>query len=279
VTQPFLELAALWPYLPHFRVVAEYESLSKASRRFGLSPAALSKAIRTLERTLALELFDRAGGKLRLNDHGRTLLGAIRAAMRDIDDAIAAARGAPTAHALRVALDSAWGGLVLPADSTSDTELVDVPANVVRTLLRGDADIVFHGDPLSHAELDTQLVATFPRAVCVATRHRASARDELAFVAIRSGDGWPSHVARRCTLTATTLAHALAAAATGACAVVAPVALAPRFGLRALDTDPGIAPLTLWATIRRSRGGAPSSAQRFRELARAHCGGQVSDGR
>jgi DNA-binding transcriptional LysR family regulator len=275
--QPFLDLAKLWPYLPHFRIVAEYESLSKASRRFGLSNAALSKAIRTLERSLQLELFDRAGGKLRINDHGRALLGAIRGAMRDIDDAIGALRGVPAPTALRVALDSAWACIVLACASGDDVELIDLPAAIARALLRADADIVIHTEPVAHHELDTTAIATFERAVCVATQDPLAATLSSAALADKPfiahhADGWPAQFPRRVAFATGSLAHALSAAASGACATVAPRELAGRFGLRAITvSDAQLPPLTLWASVRRSRRGAPTAPLRWRDKVREHC--------
>ena len=57
-----------------FRVVAESGSTAAAAGAISLSQSATSAAINELERTLELELFDRIGKRLQLNDNGRALL-------------------------------------------------------------------------------------------------------------------------------------------------------------------------------------------------------------
>src|ERR1700744_1524327 len=57
-----------------FRVVAETGSTAAASSSIALSQSATSAAINELERILELQLFDRIGKRLQLNDNGRALL-------------------------------------------------------------------------------------------------------------------------------------------------------------------------------------------------------------
>jgi DNA-binding transcriptional LysR family regulator len=57
-----------------FRVVAESGSTAGAAAAIALSQSATSAAINELERLLELQLFDRVGKRLQLNDNGRMLL-------------------------------------------------------------------------------------------------------------------------------------------------------------------------------------------------------------
>ena len=57
-----------------FRVVAETGSTAAAAGTISLSQSATSAAINELERLLELQLFDRVGKRLQLNDNGRALL-------------------------------------------------------------------------------------------------------------------------------------------------------------------------------------------------------------
>ncbi len=57
-----------------FRVVADTGSTAAAAGRISLSQSAASAAINELERLLELQLFDRIGKRLQLNDNGRALL-------------------------------------------------------------------------------------------------------------------------------------------------------------------------------------------------------------
>jgi DNA-binding transcriptional LysR family regulator len=57
-----------------FRCVAETGSTAAAAAAIALSQSATSAAINELERVLELQLFDRIGKRLQLNDNGRALL-------------------------------------------------------------------------------------------------------------------------------------------------------------------------------------------------------------
>ena len=57
-----------------FRVVAESGSTAAAAATIALSQSATSAAVNELERVLELQLFDRIGKRLQLNDNGRMLL-------------------------------------------------------------------------------------------------------------------------------------------------------------------------------------------------------------
>ncbi|MCF2860479.1 LysR family transcriptional regulator [Pseudoalteromonas sp. SMS1] len=56
--------------LHKFLVIAQQQSLQKAAQLLDTSPSALSKSLKRLENSLQVELFDRIGKSLRLNDHG-----------------------------------------------------------------------------------------------------------------------------------------------------------------------------------------------------------------
>ncbi|MBL9014674.1 MAG: LysR family transcriptional regulator [Myxococcales bacterium] len=263
----FLELSKVWSWLPHFRVVAEYESLSRASRRFGISSAALSKAVRTLEKGLGVELFDRAGGKLRLNARGRALLEVIRNDMRDLDDVITAIRSTRAPDFVRVAMDPAWAGVLVPPGT--GVELVDAPAAVSRALLRGEADVVLHGEPVASPELDTVPVGAFARAICTASEDEPRG---FAAIVIRGAiaDGWPVERTRDVAVVTHSLAHAAAVVTQGMLAAVLPIAIARAFRLRIVDTpDLVLPPCPMYATTRRARGG-DSAPLRWRDRACTH---------
>ncbi len=273
--QAFLKLTKVWPWLPHFRVVAEVESLSRAARRFGMTSAALSKAIRTLEKLLGVQLFDRAGGKLRLNEQGRALLVAVRANMRDIDDAITSLRA--RTDALRIAVDPALATVVLSPWPAS-LEILDVPAEIAPSLLRGDVDAVVHVGAVVNPELDSQQIANLARGLFVARAVPArsvaalvesiveSIADRAAPFPVVSLDD-PS---RREAVTTASLAHAIAWVTSGSGAAVLPCTLATRLGLQAVELETELPALPLWATVRRARG-APGAAFAWREDVRVRC--------
>lgn len=58
-------------HLRHFHAIAVEGSLKAAGSRVGVAPSTLSEQMRLLEATLDQPLFDRSGGRLRLNEAGR----------------------------------------------------------------------------------------------------------------------------------------------------------------------------------------------------------------
>lgn len=77
-------------HLYYFHVVAESGSLGAAARKLSVTKPTISTQVRQLESFLGKELFDRRGGRLRLNDEGRiahrhtkTMFEAGRALMRE----------------------------------------------------------------------------------------------------------------------------------------------------------------------------------------------------
>lgn len=67
----------LYPLL-YFTTVAETGSLTRAAERLSISAPALSNSIRRLEADLGIDLFDRAGRSLILNDCGREYLSYVQ---------------------------------------------------------------------------------------------------------------------------------------------------------------------------------------------------------
>lgn len=60
--------------LKYFSVVAELENMSMAAHKLHVSQPSLSMTIGRLEDDLGIPLFDRIGGKIRLNQIGKDLL-------------------------------------------------------------------------------------------------------------------------------------------------------------------------------------------------------------
>jgi len=79
-------------HLAHFHVVAERGSLKNAGERLKVAPSTLSEQMRALEEALGRDLFDRTGGRLRANAHGRRvrrrtakIVDALDELLRDLD--------------------------------------------------------------------------------------------------------------------------------------------------------------------------------------------------
>src|SRR5262245_4885717 len=72
-----------------FAMAARSRTFLEAARRLNVTPSAVSHQIRSLERLLGSELFDRQGRSVRLNSAGAGLLKSVEPALRAIEEAAA----------------------------------------------------------------------------------------------------------------------------------------------------------------------------------------------
>lgn len=80
--------------------------MARAAERLGIEQSPLSRAMRDLERSLGVPLFDRSSRLTRLNWAGQVLLGESRRVLATVDQAIQAARGEAQGYqsCLRIAI-------------------------------------------------------------------------------------------------------------------------------------------------------------------------------
>jgi LysR family transcriptional regulator, carnitine catabolism transcriptional activator len=76
--------------LRYFLAVVEEGGVTRAARSLHVAQPSLSQALRTLERELGVELFQRVGRTLRLTAAGEALIGPARQTLRTMDSARAA---------------------------------------------------------------------------------------------------------------------------------------------------------------------------------------------
>ena len=145
-------VAALWNWLPAFRVVAEYGSIQKAALVLHVSPSSLSRTIKLIEEVIGAPLFLRNPSGLTLTAFGTDLLKGTREAMRRVDDAlesggatrlrgstlVAGAQGSVLARlvGLSAAPLTAMGGVRFRMVALNEERAVE-------ELLRGNLDLAF----------------------------------------------------------------------------------------------------------------------------------------
>src|SRR5437763_7703915 len=71
-----------------FLAVAEERSFTRAGKRLGVSPSAMSHAVRGLEETLGVRLLSRTTRSVAPTEAGEQLLARLRPALTDIEDAL-----------------------------------------------------------------------------------------------------------------------------------------------------------------------------------------------
>ncbi|UTV58669.1 LysR family transcriptional regulator [Burkholderia arboris] len=156
--------------LTTFITIAEQRSFSGAARILGVSPSALSHAIRHLEARLGVRLFNRTTRSVALTEAGEQLLLRVRPAVADLEDALndaATARNRPSGQIRISASEAASRPLilhVLPAfaarypdihvEFVVDSRLIDIVEHGFDAGIRVREDVprdmiaVRFGDPL-----------------------------------------------------------------------------------------------------------------------------------
>ena len=194
----------VWSWLPAFRAVAEAEHLPTAAHALGIVPSSVSRTVKQLEDELGVPLFDRTTKSLVLNQAGKTLVTAVREAMRIVDDALGAAVGDDLRGNVGVVASSDLiQAVLIPAAATlaeahpllAVSTIVAPPTEMAEMLLRGEADAaIVTQAPASHPDLRAFEIATWTRSIY----GRAGARttEEHRYVVIGTpadvqDDGWP----------------------------------------------------------------------------------------
>lgn len=102
-------------HLASFVQSAEAGSFSAAARRLGLTPAAVSKNVATLEARLGVRLFQRSTRKLTLTENGERFLHEVGGALTTLQDAVAGMSkdDGKAAGTLKVSVGQAFGRVYL----------------------------------------------------------------------------------------------------------------------------------------------------------------------
>lgn len=156
-----------------FLAVAEAGSFSEAARRLGISPSAVSQAIRSLEERLGTPLFRRSTRSVRLTDVGNDYLRAAAPAVEQLRRAAedAAGRGGRPSGSLRLTMPRApfelaiADTLVAFKDAYPEVELeIAVEARLVDIVKQGyDAGLRFG----NHLEKDMVAVQVAPASTAI----------------------------------------------------------------------------------------------------------------
>ena len=82
------QLPSLLPSLAWFALVAQHGSFTKAAEEVGVSRAALSQNLKSLEKQLGAKLLYRTTRDMSLTEAGRQLLESVGPALQRIDQAV-----------------------------------------------------------------------------------------------------------------------------------------------------------------------------------------------
>ncbi len=195
-------LRTAWPWLPAFRAVAETEHLPTAAHQLDVVPSSLSRTVKLLEDELGVALFDRTGKTLVLNDAGRTILAAVRDAMRSLDEAFTRAAGnelrgnigaVASSDLAYTLLAPACAELVSSQPDLCTSLVIASDAAVPGLLLRGDADVAVVLTPPDQPDLVVTELANWSRGVYGASERAATSRCvAVGTPSNHADDGWPA---------------------------------------------------------------------------------------
>ncbi|AXL50857.1 LysR family transcriptional regulator [Paraburkholderia caffeinilytica] len=140
-----MQLRAGLSELTAFIAIAEHRSFRSAARTLGVSPPALSHAVRSLEESLNVRLFNRTTRSVALTEAGEHLLRRVGPALADLEDGINEVASAGSRPSGSIRISTAEAGArplilhVLPAflaaypdihvEIVVDTRLVDIVAD------------------------------------------------------------------------------------------------------------------------------------------------------
>ena len=95
--------------LRYFLKVSETESMTKAAIQLHVAQPSLSKSVSRLESELGVELFDRVGRRIRLNEYGRCFQKYAREALLSLDNGICSVKDMVAAEGRELVLATSLG--------------------------------------------------------------------------------------------------------------------------------------------------------------------------
>ncbi|TDF94752.1 LysR family transcriptional regulator [Paenibacillus piri] len=184
--------------LQYFRTVARLEHMTRAAQELRIAQPALSKTIARLEEHVGVPLFDRQGGRIRLNPFGRAFLNKVEAALALLEDGrkevlelAGLEHGSIHLTTLTLARLSEPLGEFLSLHPNVNMQITQASTEEITQLIEaGAVDIGFTAMPLEYpgiahvTVLKEQLYLAVPREHRLASRHavRLSEAAEEPFI-------------------------------------------------------------------------------------------------
>ncbi|MFS0723187.1 LysR family transcriptional regulator [Paenibacillus sp. 1P07SE] len=171
--------------LRYFRTVARLEHMTKAAQELHIAQPALSKTISRLEEDVGVPLFDRQGGRIKLNSFGWAFLGKVEQALLLLEEGKKEA--AELAGLEKGSIHLATSTMERLADALSEfiAQHPDVNFRITQTsmeemtalVVSGDVDLCFTALPIEHQELSSVSVLDEEVFLGVPPGHRLAGRD------------------------------------------------------------------------------------------------------
>jgi DNA-binding transcriptional LysR family regulator len=168
--------------LQYFRIVATLQQVTKAAEELNISQSALSQSITRLEEELGVELFERYGRCIRLNEYGKAFLPEVEQTLASLEKGRRLLKGmqAQSGNSVVIIASALLGFPNLIPHICSDCESVNISTfncpvdRVVSKLKTGEADFCLMPVRFEDPSLDHHLLRLCEQGVLVVDTHPLS---------------------------------------------------------------------------------------------------------
>ena len=174
--------------LRYFQVVAHENHLTRASQKLNIAQPALSVSIARLEKELGVQLFDRVGRQILLNDNGVSLLGHVDAMLNEWDVAINSIEQLQRASNNQIKL--AVTGLVFPQDLILDFKVKHPDISIKQTMIMTDqilpsltknkSDFVISSIAIEDAGIASHVIKEETLFIAVSREHPFASKSQIS---------------------------------------------------------------------------------------------------
>ncbi|MGJ5753324.1 transcriptional regulator [Streptomyces puniciscabiei] len=182
--------------LRYFQAVARHQHISRAAEQLRVAQPSVSRTIIRLESELGVQLFDRQGRRIRLNEHGAAFLHRVERALAELDDArreMADASGAGPGRVAVAAETLLQLAGVLSAFRAlrpgASVRLFQAPVDSMRRhLVSGEVDLALASQPLAGPDLCLVELVREEVLLAVPLGHPLSGRERVAVAELADED-------------------------------------------------------------------------------------------
>ncbi|SFJ36983.1 DNA-binding transcriptional regulator, LysR family [Paenibacillus sp. UNC496MF] len=179
--------------LHYFLAVARSEHVTEAARRLHVTQSSLSKTIQRLEDDLGVQLFDRIGRRLQLNDYGRRYLRRVERALFELDQGRLELNdlSSPDHGTLELGVTSASVLHYILRNFRQKRPHIQFHVQMLTTqemialLERGEVDYCLSSPPIERDDIECRIVFIDPILVAVPRGHRLADRGSVALAELR----------------------------------------------------------------------------------------------
>ncbi|MFC5527956.1 LysR family transcriptional regulator [Cohnella yongneupensis] len=202
--------------LQYFVAVARLEHVTEAAHSLHVTQSSLSRTIQRLEEDLGVSLFDRTGGKFRLNEFGSRFLLRAEKALLELEQGRQELKDLtglePGTLELAVTTASTLPPILREFRHTMPHIHFHVrmlaTQEMISLLHRGEVDFCLSSPPIQGEDIECQIVCVDPILVAVPNGHRLADRESISlielkeewFVGVKKGYGTRDLVDTLCAL-------------------------------------------------------------------------------